>query len=166
MRPGPTPLQTVACTTYLVQPGFFDIFFPTDFHLLRDMYSLVMSPSPASLPKPFSASASPRIGADFFSSSSLARAYSRRDAHDSATSGQDSAVPPSSATTAVPGGGVRSETSRGSGSGIGSGRVGARGLTVLDHAEFLERWGETEMTRVQDGSNPMLDSYRNAAFIL
>lgn len=38
-------MQTVACTTYLVQPGFFDIFFPTDFHQLRDLYSLIMSPS-------------------------------------------------------------------------------------------------------------------------
>lgn len=45
--------------------------------------------------------------------------------------------------------------------------VGPRGgLRVLDHAEFLERWGEVDMTRVRDGSNPMLDSYRNAAFIL
>ncbi|KAI9470200.1 S-adenosyl-L-methionine-dependent methyltransferase [Coemansia mojavensis] len=29
----------VPCTTYLVQPGWFDIFFPTDFELLLQMYN-------------------------------------------------------------------------------------------------------------------------------
>jgi hypothetical protein len=28
----------VACSTYLVQPGWFDIFFPTNFELLRDVH--------------------------------------------------------------------------------------------------------------------------------
>ncbi|RUP46994.1 S-adenosyl-L-methionine-dependent methyltransferase [Jimgerdemannia flammicorona] len=31
----------VPCSTYMVQPGYFDIFFPTNFELLRDMYQLV-----------------------------------------------------------------------------------------------------------------------------
>lgn len=31
----------VPCSTYMVQPGWFDIFFPTNFELLRDMYLLV-----------------------------------------------------------------------------------------------------------------------------
>lgn len=31
----------VPCSTYMVQPGWFDIFFPTDFELLRQMYLLV-----------------------------------------------------------------------------------------------------------------------------
>lgn len=29
-------------TTYLVSQGYFDIFFPTDFDLLRDLYSATM----------------------------------------------------------------------------------------------------------------------------
>lgn len=33
----------VACSTYLVQQGWFDIFFPTDFDLLSDMYSHITS---------------------------------------------------------------------------------------------------------------------------
>ncbi|KAI8870332.1 DUF185-domain-containing protein [Ramicandelaber brevisporus] len=32
---------TVPCNTHLVQPGWFDIFFPTNFGLLADMHSLV-----------------------------------------------------------------------------------------------------------------------------
>ncbi|RKP11050.1 S-adenosyl-L-methionine-dependent methyltransferase [Thamnocephalis sphaerospora] len=31
----------VPCSTYLVQPGWFDIFYPTNFELLRDVYRLV-----------------------------------------------------------------------------------------------------------------------------
>ncbi|OZJ04805.1 hypothetical protein BZG36_01858 [Bifiguratus adelaidae] len=31
----------VPCSTYMVQPGWFDIFFPTNFELLRDMYHIV-----------------------------------------------------------------------------------------------------------------------------
>lgn len=32
----------VPCSTYMVRPGYFDIFFPTDFEVLRDMHSLIM----------------------------------------------------------------------------------------------------------------------------
>jgi hypothetical protein len=35
--------QTVACSTMLVSRGHFDIFFPTDFRLLKDMYNLVVN---------------------------------------------------------------------------------------------------------------------------
>jgi len=115
--------QTVACTTYLVQPGFFDIFFPTDFHLMRDMYKLVMgdrdkSAAAAAAPTPVSSSPSTsRLDSDFFSAQAKARP-ARAD------------------------------------------------LQVLDHAEFLSKYGEVEMTRVRDGTNPMVDSYENAKFIL
>ncbi|GAA93545.1 uncharacterized protein L969DRAFT_25194 [Mixia osmundae IAM 14324] len=34
--------QSVACSTYLVSQGFFDIFFPTNFKLLKELYALVM----------------------------------------------------------------------------------------------------------------------------
>ncbi|RCH93710.1 hypothetical protein CU097_013664, partial [Rhizopus azygosporus] len=37
----------VPCSTYMVQPGWFDIFFPTNFELLRDMYLLVCRGSSA-----------------------------------------------------------------------------------------------------------------------
>ena len=31
----------VPCSTYMVHPGWFDIFFPTNFELLKDIYQLV-----------------------------------------------------------------------------------------------------------------------------
>lgn len=128
--------QTVACTTYLVQPGFFDIFFPTDFNLLRDLYALVMSPTPTS---------------------ALRR-------------------PPSSSSSSSSSG---SGKSKGKGAGGGGGAIaenffsrssshhpnGVKELRVMNHAEFLERFGEIEMTRCQDGSNPMVQFYENAKFI-
>ncbi|RXK42071.1 hypothetical protein M231_00793 [Tremella mesenterica] len=39
----------VPCETFLVKQGYFDIFFPTDFSLLRNIYSLIMN-SPPHLP--------------------------------------------------------------------------------------------------------------------
>ncbi|KAJ3128672.1 hypothetical protein HK098_003879 [Nowakowskiella sp. JEL0407] len=33
--------QMIACSTYLVQPGWFDIFFPTNFELLQELYGQV-----------------------------------------------------------------------------------------------------------------------------
>ncbi len=112
----------MACTTYLVQPGFFDIFFPTDFHLMADMYKLVMhdklaAATPAPSPGAGASPTSARLDSDFFSPQAKGRA--------------------------------------------------ARGeLKVLDHGEFLSLYGEVEMTRVRDGTNPMVDSYENAKFIL
>ena len=34
--------RMVPCTTYLVTPGWFDIFFPTNFELMSDIYGLLM----------------------------------------------------------------------------------------------------------------------------
>ncbi|KAJ2792817.1 hypothetical protein H4R20_006720 [Coemansia guatemalensis] len=37
----------VPCETYLVQPGWFDIFFPTNFELLQQVYNVVCRASAA-----------------------------------------------------------------------------------------------------------------------
>lgn len=34
----------IPCSTFMVSPGWFDIFFPTNFELLRDIYQLVCRP--------------------------------------------------------------------------------------------------------------------------
>ncbi|GAA5930269.1 type II protein arginine methyltransferase [Sporobolomyces koalae] len=140
--------ETVPCTTYLVQPGFFDIFFPTDFEALREMYTLVMaqrpkrdssSSPPATLTPSPSPSAPPsRLSADFFSPHS----------HPSPVTMPNSSRPGSKANAVLP--------------GLGH----TKGLQVVDHAEFLERWGETDRTRIRDGSNPMTESYLNTKFFL
>lgn len=37
--------KSIACTTYLVQKGYFDIFYPTDFEELRKMYEKLVGRS-------------------------------------------------------------------------------------------------------------------------
>ena len=67
----------VACSTLFVQPGLFDIFFPTHFGYLRDMYEHVLAQPPTAgdddrlplAPSPLASSSSPlSAGAGFFSS--------------------------------------------------------------------------------------------------
>ncbi|GAA5992811.1 hypothetical protein JCM10908_001350 [Rhodotorula pacifica] len=118
--------ETVPCTTYLVQPGFFDIFFPTDFHAMAELYSLVMASESSNSTPSASLGGDDNLG--YFSrSTALARGRTGTD------------------STAAD--------------------VRRRALEVIDHAEFLEEWAEIDMTRTQDGTNPMVDSYQNAKFI-
>ncbi|GAA5871839.1 hypothetical protein JCM16303_000894 [Sporobolomyces ruberrimus] len=149
--------ETVPCTTYLVQPGFFDIFFPTDFEALREMYTLVMSQprklsssttsdsrtttNPDTLTPSPSPNAPPsRLSADFFSPHSHPSPLPSTLSPSSSEKNKKGVVLP----------------------GLGH----SKGLQVVDHADFLERWGETDRTRVRDGSNPMIESYLNAKFFL
>ena len=130
----------IPCSTLLVGQGYFDIFFPTNFERLRDMYEFILSQPPRSesllsstLPtprvSPMAGSASPlALGAEFFSS------FTRRSPLD----------------------GVRSA------SGL---PVGEHKSSVYSHAEFLSTYASIEKTRVQSGENPMLDLYKNVKFL-
>jgi len=139
---------TVPCTTLLVKQGFFDIFFPTDFERLRDMYEFILAqPSPdvagrtsmtdplnaSSLrPTPLGGSSTPfSIGSDFFSS------YQPTDRR-----------PPKD--------GVRSA------SGL---PIGERKSSVFSHSQFLETYAELEKTKLRNGENPLLDFYKNVKFL-
>lgn len=74
--------KMVPCETILVKQGYFDIFFPTDFELLRDTYSLIMN-SPArradsareGVP---TKGKTGRLGSDFFSAATGVRGFRRR----------------------------------------------------------------------------------------
>lgn len=134
---------TVPCTTLLVRQGYFDIFFPTNFERLRDMYEHTLSQPSApshsatdfSLPTrstPLTShSLSLSLGADFFSSR---RASNRRTPLDGVTSA--SGLP-----------------------------VGERKSSVFTHAEFLETYADLSKTRLRNGENPMLDFYKNVKFL-
>ncbi|THU86244.1 DUF185-domain-containing protein [Dendrothele bispora CBS 962.96] len=134
---------TVPCETLLVHQGAFDIFFPTDFQHLRDMYEYTLSRPPTrpqtswddpSLPErstPLSFnSLSLSLGSDFFSS----RIPGRRSPLDGVASA--SGLP-----------------------------VGERKSSVFTHAEFLETYGDLDRTRLRNGENPMLDFYKNVKFL-
>ncbi|BEI85127.1 hypothetical protein CcaverHIS002_0505280 [Cutaneotrichosporon cavernicola] len=55
----------VPCETFLVKQGYFDIFFPTDFELLRDTYSLIMN-SPSRRATDGSGKGRGKLSNDFF----------------------------------------------------------------------------------------------------
>ncbi|KAH9943853.1 DUF185-domain-containing protein [Amylocystis lapponica] len=128
---------TVPCSTLLVKHGYFDIFFPTDFERLRDMYEHLLSqPTPPSdtppRVSPLATSASPlAIGKDFFSSY---HPQSRRTPLDGIVSA--SGLP-----------------------------VGERKSGVFTHAEFLGTYATLEKTRLRSGENPLLDLYQNVKFL-
>lgn len=133
--------MTVPCSTLLVKQGFFDIFFPTNFERLRDMYEhvlsqpLALSPSEVdnlSRASPLTTSTSSlSMGADFFSSR---HPSNRRMPLDGVASA--SGLP-----------------------------VGEHKSNVYSHAEFLETYGNLEKTRLRSGENPILDFYKNVKFL-
>ncbi|KAF9490146.1 DUF185-domain-containing protein [Pleurotus eryngii] len=131
---------TVPCTTLLVQSGYFDIFFPTDFDMLRNMYEYILSQPLSSQTDslfpdhhtPLTASSSSSaLGASFFSSH---HPSDRRAPMDGVASA--SGLP-----------------------------VGERKSSVFTHSEFLETYGELDRTRLQNGENPMVDFYKNVKFL-
>jgi hypothetical protein len=133
----------VACSSLLVRQGYFDIFFPTDFAKLRDIYEYVLSQplpsgrgsSAADLPppriSPLANSVSPlALGAEFFSS----HPRDRRKPSDGVVS--SSGLP-----------------------------VGPRKSNVFTHAEFMETYADLDMTKLKSGENPLLDFYKNVKFL-
>ncbi|CAK5283333.1 unnamed protein product [Mycena citricolor] len=129
---------TVPVTTMLVAPGYFDIFFPTHFERLRDMYEHILAepvtgrglPEPRSTP--LSGNAGPlSAGSDFFSSY---HPSNRRRPVDGVTSA--SGLP-----------------------------VGERKSSVFSHAQFLSTYADLSKTRLKNGENPMLEFYQNVKFL-
>src|SRR5258708_9972035 len=63
----------VPCSTYMVQPGYFDIFFPTNFEELRSMYELTMTSLRGPRAEEVMSPMTPRLDLNFFSSRSRRR---------------------------------------------------------------------------------------------
>ncbi|KDQ61340.1 hypothetical protein JAAARDRAFT_203873 [Jaapia argillacea MUCL 33604] len=130
---------TVACSTILVKQGYFDIFFPTNFEQLRDMYEFVLAEpvdssklSTASRSLPLTTNASSlSLGSAFFSSQYPSN---RRPPMDGVVSA--SGLP-----------------------------VGEHKSSVFTHAEFLQTYADLSKTRLRNGENPMLDFYQNVKFL-
>ena len=140
----------IPCSSLFVKQGYFDIFFPTDFERLRDMYEHVLSrpyrralpqivssfseslpDPPDARPTPLWHSVTPMsLGADFFYS----HPRNRRSPLDGVVS--SSGLP-----------------------------VGERKSSVFTHAEFMETYADVEKTRLRNGENPMLDFYKNVKFL-
>ncbi|KAJ7717114.1 DUF185-domain-containing protein [Mycena maculata] len=126
---------TVPVTTVLVAHGYFDIFFPTDFERLRDMYEYTLAEPAAAAgarPTPLTGRAGPlALGADYFSSY---HPSNRRRPVDGVLSA--SGLP-----------------------------VGERKSSVFTHAQFLSTYADLHRTRLKSGENPMLEFYQNVKFL-
>jgi len=131
---------TIPCTTMLVKQGYFDIFFPTNFEHLRDMYEYMLAQPCASTlddlalprPTPLSSTSSPfSTGSSFFSSYHPSNRRAPLDGLRSA-----SELP-----------------------------VGERKSSVFSHSQFLNTYAELEKTRLRNGENPLLDFYKNVKFL-
>lgn len=134
---------TVPCTKLLVKQGYFDIFFPTNFERLRDMYEYIIStpssPFPPNMDSFFPGRSTPlmtsatsmSLGANFFSSE---RPSNRRDPRDGVASA--SGLP-----------------------------VGERKSNTFTHSEFMDTYADFSKTRLQNGENPLLDFYKNVKFL-
>ncbi|TFK26216.1 DUF185-domain-containing protein [Coprinopsis marcescibilis] len=136
---------TIPCSTLLVKQGYFDIFFPTNFEHLRDMYEYLFSnPRRSKEPEsesdkensnsrynPLVSRSTSALGSNFFSSR---YPTDRRSPLDGVAS--SSGLP-----------------------------VGERKSNVFTHAEFLETYADLSKTRLRNGENPLLDFYKNVKFL-
>lgn len=129
--------NTIPTSNLLVQPGAFDIFFPTNFEQLRDIYEETLA-QPVGLadcdvhafaarPNPLTPHGAMSFGKGFFSSY---QPSNRRKPVDGVNSA--SGLP-----------------------------VGERKSNVFTHAEFLETYADLDRTRLRNGENPMVDFYQN-----
>ncbi|WFD42766.1 hypothetical protein MPSI1_001416 [Malassezia psittaci] len=141
----------IPVTTYLVLQGFFDIFYPTDFHVLRDIYLRKMGAElvkeTKASPKPLQPLAPPKRTAQ-----SLHTIYT----------GQQGASQP----TAY--GDYSTSFSGFFSSGVLPPLlpVSEQDARIMTHAEFLTQYAETNKTRLRDGSNPLLTWYANACWLI
>lgn len=154
----------IPVTTFCTLQGFFDIFFPTDFYLLRSMYKRVMAlPSHDEQPRgellrAANASTESPLPDRYFSSSQVlpptqpGAEDKQRWLHEDFSQvverptflhslfSSDIIPPP-----------------------LLSSRPEAR---ILSHADFLQRYAETDRTALADGTNPMITWYANACWFL
>ncbi|KAH8832264.1 hypothetical protein DL96DRAFT_1810947 [Flagelloscypha sp. PMI_526] len=138
--------RTVTTESYLVQPGWFDIFFPTDFEGLREMYEMILRSPLGSVEAPLQARsnywAPSRLGGDFFFPRSGSLGSSSRGGGAEKCGRRQPVLGTVSAT----------------GLGIG---VGERKSGVWSHKEFVEMYEDVDKTVCRNGENPMVDFYNN-----
>lgn len=144
--------QMIPVTTYCVLQGFFDIFFPTDFELLRAVYLRAMSlPADMELPE---SSESHGIPPHYFSSLHLVDPmYAQKDGYRDAARWLYEDYSLSSyvlSSDVIP-------------PPLLSSQPDAR---IMSHSDFLMRYAEVDQTTLADGSNPMVSWYANASWLL
>lgn len=132
----------IPVTTYCVLQGYFDIFFPTDFELLRDMYLHMMrlGDQDTVTSSSYDAYFTPKYPGDALPDGSLS-SYEDYSLAPSRLLGLSDIIPPPL---------LRNESD----------------ARILTHADFLSRYADLQGTELRDGSNPMVSWYANACWLL
>lgn len=139
----------IPVSTYLVLQGFFDIFFPTDFPVLRDMYLRIMGAPPANTA--VDSDLSVHNGEQSEAPPYFTPAYNLpSDVGAFGPAYEDYSRPPMFNSGILP-------------PPLLSAEHDAR---IMTHAEFLSRYAEVSSTQLRDGSNPLLTWYANACWLL
>ncbi|PKI85896.1 hypothetical protein MVES_000597 [Malassezia vespertilionis] len=139
----------IPVTTYCVLQGFFDIFFPTNFDDLRDVYLRVMASPPADLAtdeKPSEAAASTSHNTSGYFTPTYPPPFAQADGYENyalspARLFSAEVIPPPLLSA-------------------------SREARIVTHAEFLTRYAEVGQTQLRDGTNPLLSWYQNACWFL
>lgn len=148
--------QMVPCSTFLVKQGYFDIFFPTDFELLRDVYGLIMN-SPARRVTP--------PGANGSSGEAEAATVDEEAAAAASSSSSAASDPNPTPPTSIKGARAQKALDDDFFSPSGVRGFRRRHVGVYTQAEFIVKYGGEAMvgpTRMKDGLSPMLTMYDNA----
>jgi hypothetical protein len=149
---------TVPCSTFLVRQGYFDIFFPTDFERLRDMYEDILSQPDSSLPTLPSSSSppSPTSSPQTLEEDPILRSLPTASSASPLSLGSAFFSAHTPGTRRIPIDGVLSS------SGL---PVGERKSAVFTHREFLDTYADLDATKLKNGENPMVEFYENVKFL-
>lgn len=143
--------RMIPVTTYCVLQGYFDIFFPTDFELLRAIYVHAMSLPTDPVPRESNKLGIPPC---YFNSRNMDDPrYGYADGYQDAARWLYEDY--SFASHVLPSDVIPPP--------LLSSQSDAR---IMSHAAFLQRYAETDQTTLADGSNPMVTWYANASWLL
>lgn len=162
----------IPVTTYCVLQGFFDIFFPTNFDLLRAVYKRVMSAPTPQREEPETVAEAETLDASVLDSQPSGGNMPERYFNSSFTQSSSSAVMEDASRwlyedySQPPPDYVFSNPFFASDILPPSLLAANREARVLTHAEFLEWYAETDATKLRDSSNPMVSWYANACWFL
>ncbi|WFD38422.1 uncharacterized protein MJAP1_001375 [Malassezia japonica] len=135
----------IPVTTYLVLQGFFDIFFPTDFQALRDVYLRVMGSPPVSVAEEEGHAEPPTtyFTPTYSGEAAAEKSVPRYEDYTLSPAGLFSTgiIPPPLLSS-------------------------SHEARILTHSEFLSRYAELPRTQLRDGSNPLVTWYANACWLL
>lgn len=168
--------EMVPVTKFTVQQGYFDIFFPTDFEEMKEVYQKVMREEDIDQHH-HHLQVQEKVKSQFDSEKLRTQEdtirKSRSEPRSSPLETSNSIRSDYFFKSSSPSSRIKSENQNNffsptlnlTGAGLNQQRK-IKNLRILNHGEFLMKYGEVEKTKLRDGSNPMVSWYQNAKWFL